>query len=271
MIIIDSMINLYFSLNIILAFIVGGFWIALTTVAADRFGSKIGGFIGGLPSTAVVAFFFIGLVQSPEIASQATTVFPLILGFTGLFLVSFAVFAKRNFAVGLIGALVLWLILSSLTVIYLFDNFAYSIMGYFIILAFSYFVFEKYLHLPSAEKGKIHYSKLQIAARCLFGGLMIAFAVFMSKVGGPIWGGIFAAFPAVFISTLIISYKSQGLDFSRTMTKPLFITGMITIFVYVIAVRYFYLSMGLILGTIFSFLISMMSAYVTYQFIQKKL
>lgn len=265
------MLDLYFWSNIVLAFIVGGFWIALTTVAADRFGSKIGGFVGGLPSTVVVAFFFIGLVQSPEIASQATTVFPLVYGFTGLFLVSFAVFSKRNFAAGLVGALVLWFILSSLLVIYKFDNFAYSIIGYLIILIFSYLVLEKYLHLPSAEKSKIHYSKFQIFARGLFGGLMIAFAVFMNKVGGPIFGGIFAAFPAVFISMLIISYKSRGLDFSRTMIKPMLITGMITIVVYGIALRYLYLSSGLILGTIFSFLISMLSAYFTYQFIKKRL
>jgi len=265
------MIDLYFLLNIALAFIIGGVWIVLATVAADRFGSKIGGFIVGLPSTIVVTFFFIGLAQSPEIASQSTTVFPLIYSFTALFLVSFAVIGKRNFNVGLIEALVLWLILSSLAVIYKFDNFAFSIGCYLIILIFSYWVLEKYLHLPSTEKAKIHYSKFQIIARGLFGGSIIAFAVFMSKVAGPIFGGIFAAFPAVFISTLIISYKSRGLEFSRTMTKPMLMTGMINVFVYAIAVRYSYLYFGLVLGTIFSFLISMISAYFTYQFILKKL
>ncbi len=263
--------NLFLLLNTLLAFIIGGLWIIITTAVADRFGSKIGGFIGGLPSTVVVAFLFIGLAQSPEIASQATTVFPLIIGFTGLFLTSFAVIGKRSFAAGLSGALILWLSLSSLTVIFKVENFAFSIIGYLVSLVVSYLVLEKYLFLPSADRGRIYYSKLQIAARGLFGGLMIAFAVFMSKVGGPIFGGIFAAFPAVFISTLFISYRSRGLGFSRAMTKPMLITGMVTIGVYGIAVRYLYLTSGIILGTLFSYLISMVSAFFAYQFIQKKL
>jgi len=147
----------------------------------------------------------------------------------------------------------------------------FSLIGYIFILVFSYFILEKSLHLPSFEKAKIHYSLLQIILRGLFGGFMIAFAVLMSKVGGPVFGGIFAAFPAVFISTLIVSYKSRGLEFSRSMTKPLLVTGMITVVVYGIAVRYLYVSIGLILGTILSFIIAMISAYFTFQFIQKKL
>ncbi len=243
----------------------------LTTIVTDRFGSKIGGFIGGLPSTAVVSFFFIGLVQSPQIASQATTVFPLVYGFTGIFLIIYAILARRGFTIALIGSLATWFILSLLIVILDFENFTLSLIGYAIILLLSYFILEKYLRLPSAEKVKIHFTKSQIILRTLFGGSMVAFAVFVSKGGGPIFGGIFSAFPAVFISTLIISYKSRGLEFSRLMTKPLMITGMITIVVYGIAVRYLYLYIGLILGTIFSFLISMISAYFTYRFIQKKL
>lgn len=66
-----------FLVQLAISFIVGSFWVLLTTFLADRFGSKIGGFIGGLPSTAAVSFFFIGLTQSTEIAALATTVFPL--------------------------------------------------------------------------------------------------------------------------------------------------------------------------------------------------
>ena len=46
---------------------------------------------------------------------------------------------------------------------------------------------------------------------------MIAFAVIMSKVGGSILGGIFASFPAVFISTLVISATVVDVDFWQTI------------------------------------------------------
>ena len=44
-----------FWLKLILGFIVGSLWVTLTTVSAERFGSKVGGLIGGLPSTVVIA------------------------------------------------------------------------------------------------------------------------------------------------------------------------------------------------------------------------
>ena len=54
------MIDSSFLFQIILSCVVGSLWVLLTTLLADRFGSKLGGFIGGLPSTAAVSFFFIG-------------------------------------------------------------------------------------------------------------------------------------------------------------------------------------------------------------------
>jgi len=51
--------------------------VTLSTIAAERFGSKIGGLIGGLPSTVIVTLFFIGLTQTPQVAASATTIIPL--------------------------------------------------------------------------------------------------------------------------------------------------------------------------------------------------
>ena len=45
-----------FILKLALSFLIGGLWITVASVAAERLGSKIGGVIAGLPSTAVVAF-----------------------------------------------------------------------------------------------------------------------------------------------------------------------------------------------------------------------
>ena len=38
-----------FFLKLALSFIVGGAWIALTTVLAEKFGTKLGGIFAGLP------------------------------------------------------------------------------------------------------------------------------------------------------------------------------------------------------------------------------
>ena len=36
-----------------LSFLTGAAWVTLSTLASERYGSKLGGLIGGLPSTAV--------------------------------------------------------------------------------------------------------------------------------------------------------------------------------------------------------------------------
>lgn len=259
-----------FWLNILSAFIVGGVWITVTTIITDRWGTKLGGFIGGLPSTAAVSFFFIGLSQSPEAVFHATTVFPLTYGFTGIFLVSYALLARRGFLFGLIGSLAIWCILSATVAIFHFDNFVASLVIYGLILIVSLCILNVFVTIKSVKSAPVKLSLCQLIARGFFGGCMIGFTVFISKVGGPIFGGIFAAFPAFFISTLYISYQSQGLAFSRTIAKPLLVTGMITIVAYGVAVRYLYPSQGLILGTLFSLLVSALSAYFTYNYLQKK-
>lgn len=252
-----------------LSFLVGSIWVTLTSIMAERFGSKIGGLIGGLPSTAIVSFFFIGLTQSPQTASQATDVFPLAYSITGLFLVFYAVLSRKGFLVSFIGSLLIWFSLSALIILFDIDNFFISLLAYALIFSISYYVLEKRLKIPSVGRVKMNYSILQVLGRAVFSGLMITFAVFMSKVGGPIFGGIFSAFPAVFISILIISYKSGGMDFSRAMTKPLMMTGMLTVVTYGTAVRYLYPSFGLVAGTVGAYIISLFSAYVSYVIFQK--
>lgn len=258
-----------FHLLLGLSFLVGSIWVTLTSIVAERLGSKIGGLIGGLPSTAIVSFFFIGLTQSPQTAAIATNVFPLAYSITGLFLVFYALFSRKGFLIAIVGSLLIWFSLSALVVLFDIDNFFISLLAYALVFSISYYVLEKRLKIPSSGRTKINTNSLQILGRAIFSGLIITFAVFMSKAGGPIFGGIFSAFPAVFISILIISYKSRGMDFSRAVTKPLMITGMLTVVAYGTAVRYLYPSLGLVAGTVGAYMISLVCAYVSYAIFQK--
>lgn len=61
------------------------------------------------------------------------------------------------------------------------------------------------------------------------------------------------------------------MEFSRAITKPLMVTGMITIVVYSLGVRHFYPGLGLLLGTLAAHAMAMVSAYFTAVFIQRKL
>lgn len=262
-------VTFWFKLS--LSFIVGSLWVTLTTLSAERFGSKLGGLIGGLPSTVVIALLFIGLTQSPQVAAQTTTVMPLAQGLNGLFILTFMLLIQRGLWSGLLWALLVWFIQS--TLLYLLDIHALwiSLIGWLLLLFFCYAVLEKWMKIPSLGKMDVSYPPSQLIWRALFGGMVIALAVFMGKLGGPLLGGIFGSFPAMFLSTLVITYNTGGPDFSRSVGKSLLISGLINVPLYEIVVRFLYPSLGLGLGTILALLFSLGTGYLTFLFVKTRL
>jgi hypothetical protein len=260
-----------FWLKLGLSFIVGSLWVTLTTLSAERFGSKVGGLIGGLPSTVVIALLFIGYTQSPLVAAQATTIMPIAQGLNGLFVLFFMLLIRRGLWAGLTGALLVWVIQS--TLLYLLDIQAFwiSLVGWLLLLCFCDAAVEKWLKIPSSGKLGVSYPPSQFIGRAVFGGAMISLAVLMGKLGGPLLGGIFGSFPAMFLSTLIITYYAGGSDFSRSVGKSLLISGLVNVPLYEIVVRYLYPTVGLIPGTTIAILFSLGSGYLTFRFMKNKL
>ena len=265
------MITKLFLLELILTFLIGSAWIYFTVFAGLRFGSKTGGFIGGLPSTALLSFFFIGFTQSPEIASSVTTVFPLAIAVSGLFLVVFALISRHGFMPAIIASICFWFLLSTIILFFRREIFVLNLAIYAAVMIFAYLMLEKNLKIKSVSFDKTGHPRKQLLIRSAFGGLAVMLTVLIERTGGPVLGGLIAAFPALFISTLTISYKAHGIEFSRAMTKPLMVTGMITVAVYALALRYLYLYTGLYIGTFLSICISAISAYLTYRFILPRL
>lgn len=259
------MIPSVLSPHLYLAFLLGFGWVTLVAEATARWGPERGGFLGGLPSTTPLAFFLIGWNQSPEAAAQATTIFPLIFGFTGSFLLFYALLAKKGFGLAMAVSLSIWFGLSALTIVSGFDNFIFSLAGCISVSVTTYYLFTKNLKLenrmPNQEKNTI----LQRLLRATISGGIISLAVLMSQLGGPIVGGVFSAFPAVFASTLYVVNESQGMDVSRTMALPLMVTGTLTIVPYSITVRYLYPDLGIWLGTLAAYFVALSIAYLLYR------
>jgi len=258
------------ALNLIGAFVIGGLWITLTTVIAEKFGSTIGGVIVGLPSTSVVAFLFIGLAQSPAAASQATTLFPIGYAFTALFLAAYVIFSKnRNFGSSIIGALGVWFVLSAGLDFSGITSFPIALIGCAVITFIAFKVLSSSVRAKE-EMERINYSLPQLLIRGIFSGGMIAGAVLISSVGGPILGGIFSAFPAAYVSTLMIVNKSVGKEFSRMIARPIVTGGFLSVITYIVSIRYLYPAIGLTYGTALSFAIALVVAYLNYRLIKGK-
>ncbi|MCP4664501.1 MAG: hypothetical protein GY856_54650 [bacterium] len=260
-----------FVIKLVLSVLVGGVWVTLVTMAADRFGSKVGGLAAGLPSTVVVTLLFVGLSQGRLAASEATDVVPLAYAVNGLFLIVYVRLLGKGLPIALGASLTLWFLLSGAIVLADLRDFTVSIAAWLISLVAAVTILEKCFDIPSQGKLSIRYSKRQLVARAAFSGLMIGFGVFMSRIGGPIYGGIFACFPAAFLSSLVITFFSGGAAFSRSVAKAMMLSGYINVVGYGIAVRYLYRHFDLLVGTLGGLFFSLLTGYLTLLFMRRKL
>ncbi|MFC1912137.1 DUF3147 family protein [Chloroflexota bacterium] len=252
-----------------LSFIIGGAWVTFATIAAERLGTKIGGIIAGAPSMISIALFFIGWTQTPSFASQATTIIPITMGINTLFVIIYVVLSRFNFYLSILTSLIFWFTLTLLLVFLKFDNFICSIVVYIACLAFSYYILEKRMRIKSETQKNIQYSLLQLIFRISLSGGIITLAVLMAEVGGPLFGGAFSAFPAVVLSIIILTYFAQGKSFSSATLKVMVLGGGISLVIYAVVVRYAYLHIGLIWGTLLAYLVSIICAYFLYLYVRK--
>lgn len=82
-----------------------------------------------------------------------------------------------------------------------------------------------------------------------------------TRFGGPIIGGMFIMFPAMFVGMIFMTYFSQGAKFPAAVMKS-YILGAISVVIYGIVARYTYIPVGFIGGTVLSIIVSFASSYV---------
>ncbi len=249
-------------LRLVLAFAVGSLWVAAITVITERKGTTWG-ILGGLPSTAAFSLFFIGINQSPAAAVEATVVLPLVFSVSNAFLLVYAVSSRKGFVFGLFASLLVWFGVSSVIVSIGFSDYAVSLAVGASISVLTFLAFSR-LRLPRFEGQSRLYSKREILLRGSIAGSLVAASVLLSQIGGPIIGGVAAAFPAVYTSTIIILKHSKSKEFSQAMTKTLAISGIFTVIPYSIAIHYLYPTLGVWIGTLLAYLLVTPLAALSY-------
>ena len=251
------MVDDIFLFKLLISFIIGSLWITGSTILAEKFGPKVGGVIAGMPSSIVIGLFFIGWTQTPLIAAQSAVIVPIAQGISALYIFMYSYLVRYNFHLSILVSACMWFVLTLGLVFFKFNNFGLSLLGYALFLLISYLLMEYVLQIKSIRGQSYHFSVSNIVFRAVLSGTIIALTVAFAKLGGPLVGGAFASFPAVFISSMIITYLSQGSAFSTGVMKILMLSGTTSVTVYATAVKFLYPMFGLIGGTISSFLISL--------------
>lgn len=242
-----------FIFKVLLSFLIGIVWVIVSTNIAERVSGKLGGLIVGLPSTAVISLLFVGLTQGTPAALTSSMIVPYSSGLYCFFFITFLLLTKKGFRIGFISSLIVWFVFAFIAAKFPPNNLLESIIVGLMLITLAIFWSSKKIHIDHKLIPKNIVSG-PLWLKAVITGTVIGMIVIISKIAGPKWGGIFATFPALTISSMLITIKSGGVEFTRLIAKNVLISTTITISIYAILCYFLYPIVGVILGTILSYL-----------------
>lgn len=205
----------------------------VVSLAIERFGGVVGGLLGTLPTTIVPAALGIYAVSADVASFRASmAVVPVGMAVDGLFLVCWRVFPgwiggspKRQLAGTLAGALGVWAVLAAgavgLIVLLREAGVAPLWVGgtAFVLLELGgIWACRDHIAAPSGTK---RVSVVVLGVRGLLAGSAIAVAGGLAAWGGPMLAGMASVFPAIFLTTMVSVWWSQGRAVSLGAVGPM--------------------------------------------------
>lgn len=240
--------------------------VALVTALADYSGEGPAGFIGGLPWSGPVSLLAIGFTETSSAAVKALTLFPLGLTAAISFLLFYAFPRKMRFLARMFIALILWALASTSVALWAPDSFGVSAaagLGVSLLVLYA----RSRVGTERINSVRARPGVWRTVLRGLLGGIVVAVVVIIGAVGGPLTGGVFAGAPVAWSSSLYVTERSRGLEFSRSLTWEFMKTGVLTVIPYAIAAYYLFPVAGIWLGTLLSYVAISPLAYVAWKLI----
>jgi len=242
-----------FIFQLIISFLVGGIFIALQTLIGERVSLRWRGIILTIPSTIAIGLFFIGLTKTPADAAQAALFTPASEGASYFFITIFALLSGTRLIFNYGLSLIVWALFACLIILFPPSTFLNSFLFFALPpVVIGYFIVKKMPQVSTLKKFPININ--HVFFRSLLGGSIVAISVFLSKTLGNIWGGIFATFPAVFSSTLIIYFHLQGKKIIPSVVKSMFFPGALSFPVYGFVAMLTFPIYGIWIGTVLAYL-----------------
>ena len=133
----------------IIPFVLSALIVIIITVVAEKFGTKLGGILGTLPSTIVVAFIFIYINRGIDFAAQSVAVVPAEMGINILFLFFFTLLINRGIQTATIISLLIWAMMSAVLFLIDLQDIFISILIYTLSLAVSFSILENVKKIQS--------------------------------------------------------------------------------------------------------------------------
>lgn len=192
------------------------------TVAIERLGGRAGGLLGTLPTTIVPASLGFAAETSPEGLAAAMYAVPPGMLLNALFLWLWRAVPPRlpamplhpRLAVMTAASLGAWFV-GALALVRALDAAEGSLttlraVGVGATLAIVVIGVLACLRGVPAPKGKRPVGPLTLVLRGVLAGLAIGTSVWIARTGGPLAAGVASVFPAIFVTTMVSLWLSQG-------------------------------------------------------------
>lgn len=235
------------------------------TLAIERWGGIVGGFVGTLPSTVVPASIGIWLAAEDVASFQdALQVIPLAMLLNTVFLWLWRVVPPRmgpwslrtRLALMIAIALAVWAIGAAATVVTL-DRSELPPLWIGVGATALMLGLGVAACLPGvpAPKGKNPVSAGVLVARGLLAATAIASSVVLAGMGGPLIAGMAACFPAIFLTTMVSLWVSQGHAVPAGAVGPMMLGGT-SVAAYALLASMWIPDMGLAVGVLGSWILA---------------
>lgn len=255
-----------FIFRLAISFFIGGSYIALVTRIAEVAGAKIGAVLSSTPTTALVGMIFVGLAEGADGLESAAP--GVIAGFTAVlfFLIAYVNMRRtQTSVVAMLGAIGAWAVVTSMFSVLSINSISWASLLFSVGFIFCNWLFRSIKEVRATRKS----SSLQnLLLRATIAGTIVSAVVIATEIGGAFWGGLTSAFPALFISSLIILEREQGETFTISVIKHL-PAGMLSVFSYGLAIGLLSTRVGWQTSILLAFAFSLFVSWSVYRYKQQ--
>ena len=209
-------------MNTLLVALLAGAMAVFATLSIERFGGKLGGLLGSIPTTVVPASLgFLWQSEHFEATTHALSVVPLGMMVNAIFLyiwrivppilstsrpltVRLAIMSAVSLSIWALCAAGLVILLDWLPSEHVLTA---GVIGQTLLMLFGLWACRH--HVP-APKGSRQVKIGVLLSRGLLAGLAVGFSAWISGLGLPILAGMASVFPAIFLTTMVSIWLSQG-------------------------------------------------------------
>ena len=245
--------------TIILYGVFAGLVAILVTVAIERFGGFIGGVLGTIPSTIIPAAAGVYAIEGEESLIASMSVVPIGMLINGMFLGVWIVFPKYinktnlKLPITILVSLCTWAVLAFISLLIarqVTDGMiSEAMLGIIGLVALAILAVRFNIQSRDAPKGKNKVPLAILSIRGIAAGLAIAACLVLAELGLPFVAGLASAFPAIFLTSMVALWISQGPQVPQGAAAPMMLGGA-RVSVYALLAMWSLPSFGIVTGSI---------------------